>query len=241
MRKCSSCGYIDKARRSLCPVCGADMKKAIYVNEPAKKIPLYYLPFIALAFLAGFYGFRYLVLPKASPVKKMKLPAQADYLSGVESSLDSLAMVIIPDTQEENIVLKYAGSGNDRIKMAAARTLLYWAAYSLDRREFYIKNAGALLSDPDFKMKKEAIGMFISMLSLKTFQPSEFSVILKDLSSCVCSSDNSLREKAMELALLLEPDRSICGCISSILKDSGAGKNAVNSRYVKYCLKARGK
>lgn len=217
------------------------MEKAVEVNDTAKKIPLHYLPFIIVAFLAGFFGFRYAVSEKSLPVKKIKLPEQKDYLSGVESSIESLAMVIIPDAQEENTVLNYARMGNDRVKLAAARTLLYWAAYSIDRRKFYIKSAGALLSDSDFKMKKEAIGLFISMLSFNTFQPSEFSVISKDISFCLCSADASLREKSMELALLLVPDRSICGCLVSFSEDSKAKKNAAYDGYIKRCLKIRDK
>ena len=50
-------------------------------------------------------------------------------------------------------------------------------------------------------MKNEALGLFISMLSLNTFNPEEISVLNEEIASCACSSNVILKSKAIEVAV----------------------------------------
>lgn len=232
-RKCSSCGYVYKSDETICPVCGHSISKP-YTSESHGGARLALKILFLVVILAGSYFVSSNLYVKKNANIPKKNAHSYNYQSGMDKTLDALANVIIPDSDEENIVIECISSCDSRFKLLAARTLLYWAAYSMDKREFYIKKASSVLTDPIFEMKKEAIGLFISMISLKTFDPDEMSVISKELSLSACSDDRELRKKAFELIAMLPYDRSICPCLDHMSEFSIFSE--YEKSYRAYCL-----
>ncbi len=230
-KKCSSCGYIYQSDETSCPVCGNSNSKSCNI-ESNKGGPFALKILLFVAIVLAFYLVYYNPLKKKQINSTKKNMLLYDYKNGMDKTLDALANVIIPDPEEENVVIDCISSCDSRFKLSAVRTLLYWAAYSMDKRQFYLKKAASVLNDPIFEMKKEAIGMFISMLSLKTFNPGEMSVFSKELSLLACS-DRELREKAFELIVMLPYDKSICQCLDHMSEFSKFSK--YEKSYKMYC------